>query len=93
MTQGHRRVVVVDLSDSPGPMWQADDMERADPEDIPADDRLEFLQAQQVLAAGMSADPDVRALDVALMTASDRHDYSYMWRWLGLPIIQKGVSI
>ena len=93
MTQGHRRVVVVDLSDSPGPMWQADDMERADPEDIPADDRLEFLQAQQVLAAGMSADPEVRSLDVALTTASDRHDYSYMWRWLGLPIIQMPTDI
>lgn len=41
----------------------------------------------------MSADPDVRALDVALNTASDRHDYAYMWRWLGLPIIQIPMDI
>ncbi|PZS24693.1 MAG: cephalosporin hydroxylase [Pseudonocardiales bacterium] len=36
----------------------------------------------------MSVDPEVRSLDLALTTASDRHDFSYMWRWLGVPIIQ-----
>ena len=57
------------------------------------DDRVEFLQAQHVLAAGMSSDPEVRTLDVALTTASDRHDYSYMWTWLGLPIIQMPTDV
>lgn len=59
----------------------------------PSDDRLQFLEGQAALAAGMAADLDVRSLDVALTTASDRHDYSYMWRWLGLPIIQMPTDI
>ncbi len=63
-------------------------MKRADDEEGPADDRLAFLQAQHLLAAEMSVDPEVRSLDLALTTASDRHDFSYMWRWLGVPIIQ-----
>lgn len=41
----------------------------------------------------MTSDPEVRSLDLALTTASDRHDYSYMWRWLGLPIIQMPTDI
>lgn len=68
-------------------------MERAVHEGVAADDRLEFLATQHVLAAGMSADPEVRAMDVALTTVSDRHDYSYMWRWLGLPIIQMPTDV
>ena len=57
------------------------------------DDRDDFLRMQHARAAGMAADPEVRALDLSLTTASDRHDYSYMWRWLGLPIIQMPTDI
>jgi cephalosporin hydroxylase len=68
-------------------------MDGADHADVSVDDREAFLQAQHVLAAGMSADPEVRSLDVDLTTASDRHDYSYMWCWLGMPIIQMPTDV
>ena len=74
-------------------MWHGDAMMPVDHADSPADDRLDFLESQRALADGMSADPEVRSLDVALTTASDRHDYSYMWRWLGLPIIQMPTDV
>jgi cephalosporin hydroxylase len=57
------------------------------------DDRDDFLRMQHARAAEMAGDAEVRALDVALTTASDRHDYSYMWRWLGLPIIQMPTDV
>src|SRR5665647_502201 len=57
------------------------------------DDREDFLRMQHARAADMAGDAEVRALDVALTTASDRHDYSYMWRWLGLPIIQMPTDV
>lgn len=57
------------------------------------DDRDDFLRMQHARATAMAGDAEVRALDGALTTASDRHDYSYMWRWLGLPIIQMPTDI
>jgi len=61
--------------------------------DAHMDDRDDFLRMQHARAADMAGDAEVRALDVALTTASDRHDYSYMWRWLGLPIIQMPTDV
>jgi cephalosporin hydroxylase len=52
------------------------------------DDRAEFEVRRQELAAGMAADPELRALARELLVASDRHDWSYQWTWLGVPIIQ-----
>ena len=57
------------------------------------DDSDEFLQMQRNRARALSADSEARELDKALTTISDRHDYSYMWRWLGLPIIQMPTDI
>lgn len=53
-----------------------------------ADDRATFRARRAESAARLVVDPDVVNLDRELVTASDRHDYSYMWEWLGLPIIQ-----
>ena len=36
----------------------------------------------------MAQDARVRDLATRAFAASDRYDYSYFWRWLGLPIIQ-----
>ena len=36
----------------------------------------------------MAEDAQVRDLATRTFAASDRYDYSYFWRWLGLPIIQ-----
>lgn len=57
------------------------------------DDRVAFLRSSCEKALRMAADEEVARLDRALTVASDRHDYSYMWRWLGLPIIQMPTDI
>jgi cephalosporin hydroxylase len=57
------------------------------------DDRLAFLEAQRLHAAELASDETVRELDRALTTASDRHDFSYLWTWLGLPIIQMPTDV
>jgi cephalosporin hydroxylase len=36
----------------------------------------------------MAADEGLAADALALNTAADRHDWSYQWNWLGLPVIQ-----
>lgn len=58
------------------------------PEGGRRDDREEFRRRQRDIALGMAQDERVRELDLDLTVASDRHDYSYMWTWLGVPIIQ-----
>lgn len=57
------------------------------------DDREEFQRYRREKATQMGADEDLqeRALEVTIR--SDRYDYSYMWDWLGLPIIQMPTDI
>lgn len=52
------------------------------------DDRAEFeeLQRRQSLALGGDRSAFERCLDT--MVDLDRYDYSYLWTWLGVPIIQ-----
>jgi len=57
------------------------------------DDREEFRASGLVSAAEMAKDDEVRRLDRELTAASDRHGYSYMWEWLGLPIIQMPTDV
>jgi cephalosporin hydroxylase len=57
------------------------------------DDREEFLAASRAKALEMIRDPEVARLDAELTAVSDRYDYSYMWRWLGLPIIQMPADV
>lgn len=53
-----------------------------------ADDRATFERDKRVHAAAMATDEALaeRALDVLIH--SDRHNWSYQWSWLGVPIIQ-----
>jgi cephalosporin hydroxylase len=53
-----------------------------------ADDREEFRNQAHILASELSRDPDLRSLDHDIVEASDRRSYSYLWTWLGIPIIQ-----
>lgn len=57
------------------------------------DDRVEFQQIAREKALAMGADPRIKQLDRELTVASDEHDYSYMWNWLGLPIIQMPADV
>lgn len=53
-----------------------------------ADDRAEFEESRrrQILALGQ--DDEVFRDSVDLVAELDRYDYSYLWHWMGLPIIQ-----
>lgn len=57
------------------------------------DDRDEFQTQSRSKALAMGADPEIQRLDRELTIVSDEHDYSYMWNWLGLPIIQMPADI
>jgi cephalosporin hydroxylase len=53
-----------------------------------ADDRAEFERTKREAAARMAADEELAAKALDLNAAADRHDWSYQWSWLGLPVIQ-----
>jgi cephalosporin hydroxylase len=53
-----------------------------------ADDRAEFERTRREAAARMAADDTLSAKALDLNAAADRHDWSYQWSWLGLPVIQ-----
>jgi cephalosporin hydroxylase len=52
------------------------------------DDRAAFEAGKREAAAGMAADAALQADALALNVAADRHDWSYQWSWLGVPVIQ-----
>jgi cephalosporin hydroxylase len=52
------------------------------------DDRTEFEASKRQAAARMAADAELAADALALNVAADRHDWSYQWSWLGVPVIQ-----
>ena len=57
------------------------------------DDRAEF-EAQKIQSA-LALGADAEVFDVALQTvvAADRHRYTYLWSWMGAPIIQMPADI
>ena len=57
------------------------------------DDRQEFLDniKRQSLALGADAGAFSKSLD--MMVELDKYDYSYLWTWMGVPIIQLPADI
>src|SRR4051812_3205177 len=53
-----------------------------------ADDRAAFEAQRREAAARLAADDRLAADALELNIAADRHDWSYQWSWLGLPVIQ-----
>ena len=53
-----------------------------------ADDRDAFEEHIRTQARRMAVDPEVQRLGMKALVASDVFDYTYFWKWLGLPIIQ-----
>jgi cephalosporin hydroxylase len=51
-------------------------------------DHEQFAAEQHRNAAALAGDETVQRQSLDLFASSDRHGYSYVWRWLGLPIIQ-----
>ena len=52
------------------------------------DDRAEFEAQKRASAKAMASDEALMADALAVNVAADRHDWSYQWSWLGLPVIQ-----
>jgi cephalosporin hydroxylase len=52
------------------------------------DDRAAFEQERREAAEWMAADEQLAEAALGVNAAADRHDWSYQWSWLGLPVIQ-----
>jgi cephalosporin hydroxylase len=52
------------------------------------DDREQFEATRRQAAAVMAGDEALIEDALALNIAADRHDWSYQWSWLGVPVIQ-----
>lgn len=57
------------------------------------DDRLEFEAHKRKQALALGEDKAVFAQSLDMLTALDRYDYSYLWSWMGVPIIQMPADI
>jgi cephalosporin hydroxylase len=57
------------------------------------DDREQFAAEQRERAAAIAADAGVQAAALEATVLSDRRDWSYVWRWLGLPVIQMPTDV
>ena len=52
------------------------------------DDRSRFDANRRAKSLSLGQDADAFARSVDAIIAAERHDYSYLWTWWGLPIIQ-----
>ncbi len=57
------------------------------------DDRLEFEENKRRQALALGQDAAVFGQSLDLVTALDRYDYSYLWSWMGVPIIQMPADV
>lgn len=57
------------------------------------DDRLEFEEMKRKQSLALGADSAAFARSLELVTALDRYDYSYLWSWMGVPIIQMPADV
>ena len=59
----------------------------------PKDDRVEFENHRAAQAKAMGADANIFAGSVKYLLELDKYDYSYLWSWMGVPIIQMPADI
>jgi cephalosporin hydroxylase len=53
-----------------------------------ADDRAAFEESKQRQAVALGRDREAFDASVKALLAADKYDYSYLWSWMGVPIIQ-----
>ena len=58
-----------------------------------ADDREEFERRRRSDSIALGRDRRTFDLAVEALTAADQHNYTYLWNWWGLPIIQMPADI
>jgi cephalosporin hydroxylase len=52
------------------------------------DDRAEFEESKRLNSVALGRDSELLNLARRTLQAADRHHYTYLWSWLGVPIIQ-----
>ena len=52
------------------------------------DDRAEFEKKKRAQSAALGRDQHAFDAAVRALQAADKYDYSYLWSWMGVPIIQ-----
>lgn len=57
------------------------------------DDRADFERQKDSDIAAMSNDTTLYAASTDLVLASDKYRYSYLWSWMGVPIIQRPADV
>ena len=57
------------------------------------DDRQEFEGSKRRQSLALGADKAVFGQSLDLVTALDAYDYSYLWSWMGVPIIQMPADV
>jgi cephalosporin hydroxylase len=57
------------------------------------DDRQEFEAHKQEMCLALGRDREVFKQSIDTMLALDAYDYSYLWSWMGVPIIQLPADI
>lgn len=57
------------------------------------DDRLEFEENKSKQSMALGQDAAVFQQSLELVTTLDRYDYSYLWSWMGVPIIQMPADV
>ena len=57
------------------------------------DDRQEFEAHKQEMCLALGKDTQVFKQSIDTMIALDTYDYSYLWSWMGVPIIQMPADI
>lgn len=57
------------------------------------DDTAQFRDEQREHARALASDAELQEVNARVTTVSDQHHYSYVWRWLGLPIIQMPTDV
>lgn len=58
-----------------------------------ADDRQEFEASKRRQSAALGQDGEVFRQSLDLLTSLDAYDYSYLWSWMGVPIIQMPADV
>lgn len=53
-----------------------------------SDDRALFEEKKRAQAVALGRDAKLFAAATDLLVATDKYDYTYLWSWLGVPIIQ-----
>ncbi len=57
------------------------------------DDRLEFEAHKRRMSLALGQDEEVFRQALSTLVGLDRYDYSYLWSWMGVPIIQMPADI